>query len=130
VEVTVTAPTLTTPALEMRRLRAELAAMHRELTQLRAVAFAADPTATPEYWRALFADAHRADLEDAYQRGREDMAREYERDWAVIARPVARGGPAFAELELRRWGVRGEQRTRQTFGQPHAADYMGGPVSW
>ena len=43
----------------------------------------------------------------------------------AIARPVARGGPAYAEIERKRWTVRGEQRTRETFGQPHPGDYLG-----
>ena len=29
------------------------------------------------------------------------------------------------EIEERRWIVRGEQRTRKTFGNPHPADYPG-----
>ena len=112
-----TARTLASPVQELARLRAEQ-------EQLRALIVAADPTATPEYWRSLFADAHRADLEDAYRQGREDMGREYEQDWAMIARPIARGGPAFAELELRRWGPGGRAR----FGDPREGDYAGGPV--
>ena len=29
------------------------------------------------------------------------------------------------EIEERRWTVRGQQRTRKTFGRPHPADYPG-----
>jgi hypothetical protein len=29
------------------------------------------------------------------------------------------------DLARRRWVVRGEQRTRETYGQPHPDDYMG-----
>ena len=105
-------------------MRAELDAAHRELAQLRTIIIAADPATDPEHWRAIFRDAHLADLENAYRQGREDMAREYEHAWAAIARPVARGGPAFAELELRRWGPGGRAR----FGDAREGDYMGGPV--
>jgi len=35
-----------------------------------------------------------------------------------------------AEAERGRWVVRGEVRTRATFGAPHPADYLGGPVAW
>jgi len=45
--------------------------------------------------------------------------------WHAVAEPVARGGPSYAEVERRRWQVRGEERTRQTFGQPHPADFLG-----
>jgi hypothetical protein len=38
--------------------------------------------------------------------------------------------PPFAELERRRWSVRGESRTRLAFGDPHPGDYLGGPVAW
>ena len=57
--------------------------------------------------------------------GRQAEAAERDREWNAIARPVARGGPAYAEIERKRWTVRGEQRTRETFGQPHPGDYLG-----
>lgn len=63
--------------------------------------------------------------------GREAEATERDRAWNRIARPVARGGQAHAELERIRWAVRGEARARETFGQPHSQDHPGGPVpSW
>lgn len=75
--------------------------------------------------------------------GRQAEAAERDRLWAEIARPVARGGPSFAELEGRRWLAlcgrcrrsspqrgcdRCQSRTRATFGQPHPDDHEGGPV--
>jgi len=65
----------------------------------------------------------------AYERGWRDgyerRAAELERDWRDVAGPVAAGGPSFAELERRRWELRGEARTRETFGGAHAGDYPG-----
>ena len=57
--------------------------------------------------------------------GRQAEAAERDAEWNAIARPVARGGTAHAELERRRWTVRGEVRTRETYGEPHPGDYMG-----
>jgi hypothetical protein len=57
--------------------------------------------------------------------GRQAEASERDREWRAIARPIARGGQAHADLERIRWTVRGEVRTRETFGQPHPGDYMG-----
>jgi hypothetical protein len=57
--------------------------------------------------------------------GRQAEAAERDAEWNAIARPVARGGPAYAEIERKRWTVRGEVRTRETFGQPHPGDYPG-----
>lgn len=37
---------------------------------------------------------------------------------------------AEAAAEAGRWVVRGEVRTRATFGLPHPADYCGGPAAW
>lgn len=47
----------------------------------------------------------------------------FERDlaWQEMARSVARNG----EVMARRWMLRGQPRTRGTFGQPHPADYPG-----
>jgi hypothetical protein len=60
-----------------------------------------------------------------YEAGRRDEADERDRAWNAIAAPIARGGPAFAELERRRYMLYGEQRTRETFGEPHPADRPG-----
>jgi hypothetical protein len=57
--------------------------------------------------------------------GRQAEAAERDKAWNRIARPIARGGRSHAELERNRWTVRGETRTRETFGQPHPDDYLG-----
>jgi hypothetical protein len=84
----VTAPTLASPASEVRRLRAELETAHKELAQLRDVIIAADPMTDPEHWRSLFTDGHQADLENAYRQGRADMAAEYAADWRSMTETV------------------------------------------
>ena len=119
-----TAPTLASPAAEIRRLRAERDKARRQLAQLQAVIVAPDPTQDIEYWRSLFADAHRGELAEAYARGRADEARERDQLWRDAADPIARSGPTFAELERRRWGPGGRVR----FGDAREGDYMGGPV--
>lgn len=62
---------------------------------------------------------------DGYDAGHQDEAAARDRDWRRIARPIARGGPSAAELEAKRWTVRGERRTPETFGQPHPDDFPG-----
>jgi hypothetical protein len=79
------------------------------------------------YWREGYALGYAAGYAAGgyaagYEAGRRDEAGERDRAWHAIAGPIARGGPAFAELERRRWTVYGEQRTRETFGLPHPAD--------
>lgn len=50
--------------------------------------------------------------------------------WPQLARRVAviEGKPrdGALEAELARWTVRGEVRTRETFGRPHPDDFPGG----
>ena len=70
-----------------------------------------------EGWEA----GHVAGVDD----GRQAEAAERDADWKRIARPVAYGGPAYAEFERRRWTVRGEVRSREDFGLPHPDDYKG-----
>lgn len=61
--------------------------------------------------------------------GRVAEAHERDQAHARLARHVIHGEP-LDETEHRRWRLRGETRTRQTFGRPHPADYRGGPVPW
>ena len=67
-------------------------------------------------------DSYRRGLADGIVLGRRLEAAERDRAWNDIARPIARIDPAFMS---RRWTVRGEPRTRETFGQPHAGDFKG-----
>jgi len=78
---------------------------------------------------------------EAYERGRATgAAEEHDRQLAEEAQrrremaalvpgatPGTRSRP-FAEIDRCRWIVRGEERTRATFGRPHPDDYQGGPV--
>lgn len=66
--------------------------------------------------------------EAGYAEGRRDEAAARDEDWAALARPVARGGLSHAELERRRWKLRGEERTRQSFAEVHPDDGPARPV--
>jgi hypothetical protein len=70
------------------------------------------------WWR----EGYRRGAEHGYRQGYERARSDMEAAWREAARPVARGGPSYAELERRRWRLYGEQRTRETFGRPHPAD--------
>ena len=118
-----TAPTLASPAAEIRRLRAERDNVRQQLAELRAVVVAPDPGQDIEHWRSLFAEAHRGELE-ALTAERDALAaelRDRDRAWIEAATPIANGGPTFAELELRRWGPGG----RAHFGDPRPGDFPG-----
>lgn len=75
-----------------------------------------------------------------YDEGFAQAAQDMERRWREIARPVARGAPTHGEVEAARWHVccrpcrlgghrRGcadcEDRSSETYGQPHPADNSG-----
>jgi hypothetical protein len=64
---------------------------------------------------------------DGYAEGYAEAERDMERRWREFARPMARQlqGPSYAELERRRWTLRGEVRTRETFALSHPGDYPG-----
>jgi hypothetical protein len=71
-----------------------------------------------EAYREGYQRGHQA----GYAAGRQDLADEFAEAWNDIARPVTRADPA---LQRRRWTLRGEQRTRETFGRPHRDDFTG-----
>lgn len=71
-------------------------------------------------WREGYLRGHG----DGYAAGRADEAAERDAAWRELAGPVAHGEP-FAETERRRWRLRGEPRTRATFGRPHPDDHQG-----
>jgi hypothetical protein len=70
------------------------------------------------YW----AEGWRGGYDYGWKQGYEQACADLEALWHEVAAKVARGGPSHAELERRRWTVHGEQRTRDTYGQPHPAD--------
>jgi hypothetical protein len=108
------------------------------------VAQASDPVPLREAVNRLVSESDRRDLElqlrrqawsegwlagheIGYDAGRRDAAAEESAQRREAAGMVADAtrGPDHAELERRRWRLRGEQRTRQDFGQDHPDDYPG-----
>jgi hypothetical protein len=69
--------------------------------------------------RAAYIAGYAAGHHDGYERG----TRQMQAEWPAIVRPLSR--PSRAEIEAVRWELRGERRTRETFGQPHPNDYPG-----
>lgn len=74
-------------------------------------------------WERFLLDCERAAYAAGFADGRAAERIEADRAWS--ARP-----PRAAELlpgvaEARRWELRGEPRTRTTFGRLHPADYQG-----
>ena len=90
------------------------------------VAALVEQSAERDTWQRVALARERA----AYLRGRADgidigrrhAEEEQARAWRAIAHSVAAGGTPYAELERRRHMLWGEQRTRETFGQPHRLD--------
>lgn len=84
-------------------------------------------SAERDQWLRRLLDAERAAYllgrADGYRDGYEHGARLLEATWPAI---VARlGGSTGTEVQAARWELRGGQRTRETFGQPHSDDYQG-----
>jgi len=67
-------------------------------------------------------DGYVRGLADGVALGRRLEAAERDRAWDAIAGPISRIDPAFMS---RRWAVRGEPRTRETFGRAHPGDFKG-----
>jgi hypothetical protein len=114
---------------EVRRLRTELEAEHARavraidqrdrLAALLAEHLAADVLDQLEaQWAAYAAQS--------YEAGRSDAAAEFAALWPAYPPLRPADGLELAELEARRWTVRGEIRTRSTFADPHIADHPGG----
>jgi hypothetical protein len=109
------------PLAEVRHLRGQLAAAAAErdrLAALIAAHLAADPL---ERLTAQWA----ARATESYQAGRTDAAADERARWTDYPPLRPAGGPDAAELEARRWAVRGELRTRGTFAYPHPDDHPG-----
>jgi hypothetical protein len=82
---------------------------------------AIDPAAEIRYRRTLAQEAAMAERERARSEGYAAAIADVkaaEHGLVAIFRDVA-------ETEARRWTLRGEPRTRATFGQPHKDDYPG-----
>jgi hypothetical protein len=76
-------------------------------------------------WSEGWLVGHQIGYDGGYGEAQRDMARR----WHEVADPAARGGPQHAELQRRRWMLRGDQRTRGTFGQGHPDDFPGGDAA-
>jgi hypothetical protein len=81
-----------------------------------------------DLWSRRLLDEARAAYLAGYAAGRADEQHAADCSWA--ARPPFKVSerPDLAELKALRWELRGEPRTRETFGLPHPDDYPGGPV--
>jgi hypothetical protein len=80
-----------------------------------------------DLWLRRLRDAGKAafwrGVEHGWKQGYEQACADQQAAYHAMAWRVARGDPrSYAELERERWIVHGEQRTRETFGQPHPAD--------
>lgn len=117
---------------EVRRLRAQLAGATAELDSVRsqrdrltaliAAYLAADHAeAQTRLWRAY--------ATESYHAGREDQAAELAAAWPHYPPMRAPRGPELAEILALRWVLRGQPRTRETFGQPHEGDRNGSGAS-
>jgi len=80
-------------------------------------------SAEREWWTRRLLDAERAAYRRGYTDGRADERHDADREWAGRPPVPVSTGPALAELEAQRWALRGEARTRATFGEPHRSDY-------
>jgi hypothetical protein len=84
---------------------------------------AAQLDAQDRAWRQGFERGFDAGVEVGTGAALEEEAQQ-RREAAGLVRQ-ATAGPAHAAVMRRRWTVRGEQRTRETFGNSHPADYPG-----
>jgi hypothetical protein len=65
---------------------------------------------------------YRLGLVVGIDRGRRQAEAEQAASWREVAAPIARSS---GEVQQRRWTIRGEARTRETFGKPADGDYPG-----
>jgi len=111
-----------TAVSEVRRLRAELAELRRLAV---ALVDATDHEAEIAYRLLLCREAFDRGRDAGWAAGFEAAHREMAAAWNAAAAPIARGGLVHAEVEEKRWMLRGEPRTRGTFGRPHLDDFPG-----
>jgi len=117
-----TLPVVSADLAELYRLRAENEAF-RAAFQPRSAERDAWQARVDAAWR----DGYQAAAATWHDIGYGQACAEMARAWHEAASPIAHG-PFFADLERRRWSVRGEPRTRETFRHPHPSDYRGGPL--
>jgi hypothetical protein len=108
-----------------RPAAAATAAAQREVLAAAALIDAAEAR-----WLAFAAEQRAAGYAEGEARGRAA-------GYAAAVADVKAAEHALADFLTRevaaghgRWFVRGEARSRETFGRPHADDYTGGPVAW
>jgi hypothetical protein len=78
-----------------------------------------------DLWQRRLLDAQRAAYRAGYDAGRSDAQRDADRAWAARPSLTVREDLSREEIEARRWELRGEQRSRETFGQTHPGDFTG-----
>lgn len=78
-----------------------------------------------DQWEQRLLAACRAAYLAGHADGRAAERLEADQAWAARPARIARDGLALEDLERHRWTVRGDSRTRDTFGQPHPDDYQG-----
>lgn len=85
----------------------------------------ADPVTEIELRCQQVREAYEAGRAGGWREGYEHGARLLDTEWPAVIAPMLSGRPDHRELERRRWALRGEQRTRETFGDPHPDDFSG-----
>ena len=81
-----------------------------------------DPLVEIELRHQLAHEAYERGRADGWRQGYESAEADMAGRWRAASQRIARGGISYRELEARRWVLRGEQRDRETFGQPHPDD--------
>jgi hypothetical protein len=114
---------------EIKRLREQLAAVtaHRDQLagMLASLVDVIDHDSEIRYRAAIARTLAAVAAEIGEARGFERCAADYERAWYAAVHPIARGGPAYEDLELLRWGPAG----RDHFGEPRPGDFPGTGVT-
>lgn len=75
-----------------------------------------------DQWERIAIDFGRVGYIDGYAEGYRARMAEENQEFAATPRTPVIDGTTLAELAAKRWELRGEQRTRETFGQPHPQD--------
>lgn len=87
-----------------------------------------------DHWLERLTREHRAGydmgLETGRRQGYERAMREMELAWRPVSERYSRPGDSYAQVEKRRWKLWGQERTRDTFGQPHPDDRIPLQIEW